>query len=67
MKKEKSKLTLTLTLPIKVKKSNLYYLIIEDAEGVNHFFSKKYTTKIEGKKRHFKQGEYDGWCAPCKG
>jgi hypothetical protein len=43
--------------PIKVIESDNYYLVIEDAVGVTHYFHKEHDNKY-GK---FKQGEYDGW------
>lgn len=48
--------------PIKVKdfEGENYYLIIEDNDGVTHYFHKEHTTKIDGKQVHFREGEYDG-------
>lgn len=55
---EKKKVTIT--VPIKVMPSKNYSLVIEDAEGITHFFHKKHTANIEGRKVYFKEGEYDG-------
>lgn len=51
--------TVTIKAPIKVIdfKGKNYYLIIEDAEGVRHYFHNEHENEY-GK---FMQGQYDGW------
>ena len=44
--------------PIKVIPSEHYYLIIEDANGVRHYWHNKHESKEYG---NFKEGAYDGW------
>jgi len=43
--------------PIKVISSNLYYLIVEDANGTRHYWNKAHNS-IHG---DIKEGTYDGW------
>jgi hypothetical protein len=43
--------------PIKIIHSKIYYLIIEDADGVRHYFHHKHKNEYGD----FKQGQYDGW------
>ena len=47
----------TIEAPIKVIPSDLYLLIIEDADGVRHYWHKEHENKY-GK---FAEGQYDGW------
>lgn len=51
---------LELKHPIKVILSELYLLIIEDANGVRHYWHNKHTSTIEGKEVNFEEGQYDG-------
>jgi hypothetical protein len=53
----------TLKTPIKVIESKYYYLVIEDANGITHYFHNKHEDEKYGK---FEQGEYDGWSKECK-
>lgn len=61
-----SKQKVTITAPIKVKPSENYLLVIEDADGVTHFFHKEHTATIEGKEVKFSDGDYDGYSRECK-
>lgn len=58
--------TVKLKNPIKIIPSENYLLVIEDADGVNHYWHKKHTSTIEGKEVHFKDGDYDGFSRDCK-
>ena len=43
--------------PIKIKPSMYYYLVIEDADGITHYFHHKHKNEYGD----FEQGEYDGY------
>ncbi len=49
--------TLTLKAPIKIIPSKNYYLVIQDADGIKHYFHEEHTDK-DGT---FREGQYDGW------
>jgi hypothetical protein len=52
----------TIKAPIRIIPSKVYYLVVEDAEGVTHYFHNKH----ENENRKFIQGQYDGWSSnPC--
>lgn len=52
--------TITIIAPIRVIPSELYLLIIEDAEGIRHYFHKEHTSIIDGNVVKFENGQYDG-------
>ena len=52
--------------PIKVKPSENYLLVIEDADEVTHYFHNEHTSVIEGKEVKFETGQYDGYSRDCK-
>lgn len=49
--------TVVIKSPIKVIPSENYLLVIEDANGVRHYWHKKHKNKYGD----FQDGEYDGW------
>lgn len=52
--------TVKIKSPIKLISSKNYLLVLEDADGVTHYWHKKHENKY-GK---FKDGQYDGWSKP---
>ena len=54
------KMNLNLETPIKVIPSELYLLMIKDANNITHYWHKEHTAIINGKEVHFKEGKYDG-------
>ena len=61
-----TKQKVTITAPIRVKPSENYLLVIEDADGVTHYFHKEHTSIIEGEEVNFEDGQYDGYSHECK-
>jgi hypothetical protein len=45
--------------PIRIINSGLYLLVIEDANGIRHYFHKEYYDQKND--YYVEEGEYDGW------
>jgi len=58
--------TVKIKSPIKVKPSENYLLVIEDADGVTHYWHKEHISVIEGEEVKFESGQYDGWSREMK-